>query len=65
MQGQSKQHIAAVIVNRMTSELMELTQLLRENCQDILVKQLSKTVNASTQRVLEVDERDYIWSLFH
>ncbi len=63
--GHSKQQIAAIIANRMTLGLMELTQLSWEDCQNILTKQLSNNANASIQFILELDERNYISNFFH
>mgnify|MGYP000128152320 CR=1 FL=1 len=61
----STQQLAAKMVNKMTIELMELTKLNREDCQQILTKQLSKKTTQHKPMLLEETETTFIAKLFH
>ncbi len=65
MQTISKQQLAVKLANKMTTELMEVTQLSRQECLSILTKQLSDKIDTRTYCLLITEEYDYISSLFH
>lgn len=65
MQSLSKQELAAKLANKMTIELMELTQLSRLDCQHILTKQLRSDYTAQKPDNLSDIETKFIANLFH
>lgn len=70
MQTMTQQQIAAKIVNKMTVELMELTRLSRDECQNILKTQFGQNVKKNRQKavpaeIINSQESQYINTLFH
>jgi len=61
----AQQNLAAKLANKMTNELMEVTRLSREDCQHILMSQLTGRYSLMTAELLDESETTFMAEVLH